>query len=160
MAKVVQGQQQVIVEPWWAKVKIVWIGLGAGLSWWLLTSLLKHYIVEPLTCRDLSTATACIDSFGVAGSISAIIVAILATLVLIRAFQPRPIVIALASAVLLWDLGSFLNGLSWWETLLWALFFYGATYVLFSWAARITSTAVSLVVAAVVVILIRLLLIL
>ncbi len=159
MAKVVQSQQQVIVEPWWGKVKILWIGLGAGLSWWVLTSLLKHYIVEPLACRDLATAAACVDSFGVAGSIAAIVVAILAMLLLIRAFQPRPIVIALSTAVLLWDLGAFINGLSWWETLLWALFFYGATYVLFSWAARITNTALSLVVAAVVVILIRLLLI-
>lgn len=160
MAKVVQSQQQVIVEPWWGKVKMLWIGLGAGLSWWILTSLLKHYIVEPLACRDLATATACVDSFGVAGSIAAIIVAILATLLLIRAFQPRPIVIALSAAVLLWDLGTFLSGLSWWETLLWSLFFYGVTYVLFTLVARITNTALSLVAAAVVVIVTRLLLIL
>lgn len=160
MAKVIQSQQQVIVEPWWGKAKIAWIGLGAGLSWWILTSILKQYVVEPLACRDLATATACVDSFGIAGSIAAIIVAILGVLVLIRAFQPRPIVIALSTAVLLWDLGAFLAGLVWWETLLWALFFYGVSYVLFQLTARITNTALSLVVAAVVVIVIRLLLIL
>ena len=159
MAKVVQSQQQVIVEPWWGRVKIVWIGLGAGLSWWILTSLLKHYVVEPLACRDLATAATCVDAFSVAGSIAAIIVAILATLLLIRAYQARPIVVALSTAVLLWDLGAFLSGLSWWETLLWALFFYGVTYVLFALVTRITNTALSLVAAAVVVIVIRLLLI-
>lgn len=159
MAKVIQSQQQVVVEPWWVKIKIVYIGLGLGLAWWVLTSLLKQYVVEPLACRDLATATACVDSFGVAGSIAAIIVAIIGAIILVRTLQPRPIVIALASAVLLWDLGSFLNGLSWWETMLWALFFYVASYVLFSLVARINNTALSLVAAAVVVIVIRLLLI-
>lgn len=159
MAKVVQSQQQVVVEPWWGRVKIIWIGLGAGLSWWILTSILKHYVIEPLACRDLASAAVCVDSFGVAGSIAAIIVAVLGVLVLIRAFQPRPIVIALSTAVLLWDLGAFLAGLSWGETLLWSLFFYGVTYVLFTLVARINNTALSLVSAAVVVILIRLLLI-
>ena len=160
MAQVVQSQQQVIVEPWWAKIKIVYIGFGLGLLWWVLTSLLKQYVVEPIACRDLATASACVDAFGVAGSIAAIVIAILGALALIRAVQPRPIVIALASAVLLWDLGTFLSGLSWWETLLWSLFIYLATYVLFSFAARITNTAWSLLTAAVVVLVIRVLLVL
>jgi hypothetical protein len=160
MAKIIQGQQQVIVEPWWGRARIVVIGLGLGLGWWILASILKQYIVEPLACRDLSTASACVDAFGVAGSIAAIIIAIAGVLILIRALQPRPIVIALATGVLLWDLGAFLNGLAWWETLLWSLFFYGASYVLFWLSARINSTALSLVSAAVVVIIIRLLLIL
>ncbi len=159
MAKVIQSQQQIVVEPWWVRIKIIYIGLGAGLTWWVLASLLKRYVVEPLACRDLSTATACVDSFGVAGSIAAILVAILGALLLVRAIQPRPIVIALATAVLLWDLGAFITGLSWWETLLWALFFYVITYVLFSLVARVQSTLASLVWAAVVVVAIRLLLI-
>ena len=160
MAKVIQSQQQVVVEPWWGKANIVFIGLGLGLVWWILTSILKAYVVEPLACRDLATATACVDSFGIAGSIAAIAVVILGVLILIKALQPRPIVIALATGVLLWDLGAFVNGLSWWETLLWALFFYGASYVLFQFAARVNSTAWSLVLAAIIVIVIRLLLIL
>ena len=158
MAKVVQVEERVIVQPWWGKLKIVWTGLGLGVLWWLLASLLKQYVVEPLACRDLATASACVDSFGVAGSVAAIIVAIIGALVLVRALQPRPIVIALASAVVLWTLGSYLSGLSWWETLLWAVFFYGVTYVLFSLVARIRNTVPALVVAVVIVIAIRLIL--
>lgn len=127
-----------------------------GLAWWVLTSLLKYYVVDPIACRDLSTATACVDSFGVAGSIAAILVAILGAYVLVRTLQPRPIVIAIASAVLLWDLGAFMNGLSWWEMLLWGLFFYAVTYTLFSMVARVRTIVASLVLAAVVVIVIRL----
>lgn len=160
MAKVVQSQQQVIVEPWWGKGKIVFIGLGLGLAWWVFTSILRHYVVEPLACRDLATAAACVDSLGVAGSIAAIIVGIIGVLILIRALQPRPIVIALATLVLLWDLGSFMSGLVWWETLLWGLFFYAASYALFWLVASLRGTAWSLVTAAVLVIVIRLLLVL
>lgn len=160
MARVIQTEQQVIVEPWWVKIRIVYIGLGLGLLWWVLASILKYYVVEPLACRDLSSAAACVDSFGVAGSIAAILVALVGAIVLVRALQPRPIVIAVATAVLLWDLGSFMNGLVWWETALWALFFYMTTYTLFSLVARVRSAVASLVWAAVVVILIRLILIL
>lgn len=161
MARVIQTeqQQQVIVEPWWVKIKIVYIGLGIGLAWWVVASLLKSYVVEPIACQNLNMASSCVDSFGVAGSIAAILVAVLGAYVLVRALQPRPIVIAAATAVLLWDLGVFMSGLSWWETLLWALFFYTLTYTLFSLVARVRTVVASLVLAAVVVIVIRLMLI-
>lgn len=160
MAKVVASQQQVIVEPWWVKIKIVYIGLGAGLLWWVLTSILRHYIIEPLACSDLNTAATCVNSFGVSGSIATVLVAIIGAYILVRAVQPRPIVIAIATAVLLWDLAAFLSGLAWWETAFWALSFYAATYALFSLVARVQNTLLSMVSAAVVVIVIRLLLIL
>lgn len=158
MAKLVQSQQQVIVEPWWEKVKIIPIGLSLGLIWWVLTSLLKHYIIEPIACRELASASACVNSFGLAGDIATVLVGILGVVVLIRTLQPRPIIIALSTAVVLWGLGTFMSALSWWETLLWSLFFYGASYVLFWLIARLNSTVASLVVAAVVAVVIRLLL--
>lgn len=157
MARIIQTeQQQVVVEPWWVKVKIVYIGLGLGLAWWVCMSILRHYVVEPLACSNLSMASACVDSLGVAGSISAILIGVLGAYLLVRWLQPRPIVIALSTAVLLWDLGYFLTGLAWWETILWSLFFYGLTYGLFSLVARVRGVVWSLVLAAIVVILIRL----
>lgn len=160
MAKVIQSQQQVLVEPWWVKGKIVYIGLGMGLLWWVLAAILRQYVVEPIACRDLSAATTCINSVNVSGSIAAIIVAVVGTWLLIRSIQPRPIVISLATAVLLWDLGALLNGLVWWVVLLWALFFYAASYGLFSMVARIKWVTWALVLAAVLVIAIRLIVIL
>lgn len=158
MAKVMQSQQQVIVEPWWAKGKIIYVGLGMGLLWWVLTSLLRHYVVEPIACRDVATATACVNAIGVAGSIATVLVAVLGTFLLVRYLQPRPIVITLASAVLLWDLGTLANGLAWWVVLLWGIFFYVACYVLFSMVARAKWLALAIATATVIVVVLRLLL--
>lgn len=160
MAKVVQSEQRVVAEPWWVKGQIVWIGLGAGLLWWVFTIILQHYVVEPIACRDLASATACVNASGVAGSIAAVFVAIIGTFALIRALQPRPIIIAAIAAVLLWDLGTLLNGLVWWEQILWALFIYAASYTLASVVARIRWIAISLLVALAVIAVIRLLLVL
>lgn len=159
MAKVILNEHSVVVEPWWVKGRIIYIGLGMGLLWWVLTAILRQYVVEPIACRDLSTATACVNSIGVSGSIAAVLVAVAGTLLLIRYLQPRPIIISVATAILLWDLGLLANGLAWWVTLLWALFFYTAAYGLFSMVARIQWLALALVLAGVLVVGIRLLLI-
>ncbi len=160
MAKVVQSQQQVIVEPWWVKGQIIYIGLGMGLLWWVLTAILRQYVVEPLACRDLSAAASCINAVGISGSIAAVLVAVLGTWLLIRYLQPRPIIISVATLILLWDLSSLVNGMTWWATLLAALFFYTASYGLFSMVARIRWMAWALTLAAVIVVGIRLLLVL
>ena len=160
MAKVIQSQQQIVVEPWWVKGRIVYIGLAMGLLWWILTAIIRQYVVEPIACRDLSTATACVNSIGVSGSIAAVLVAVAGTFLLVRYLQPRPIIIAVATMILLWDLGSMVNGLAWWVTLLWALFFYTASYGLFSMIARIQWLAAALTLAALIVVGIRLIIIL
>ncbi|OJU87584.1 hypothetical protein BGO17_01145 [Candidatus Saccharibacteria bacterium 49-20] len=160
MAKVVQSQQQVIVEPWWAKGQIIYIGLGMGLLWWVLTAILRQYVVEPIACRDLSAAASCINAVGISGSIAAVLVAVAGTWALIRYLQPRPIIISVATLILLWDLSSLVNGMTWWATLLAALFFYTASYGLFSMVARIRWMAWALTLAAVIVVGIRLLLVL
>lgn len=160
MAKVVQSQQQVIVEPWWVKGKIVYIGLGMGLLWWVLTAILRQYVVEPMACRDLSSAAACVNSIGVSGSIAAVLVAVAGTWMLINYLQPRPIIVAVATLVLLWDLATMMNGLVWWMTLLLGVLFYAASYSLFSMVSRVQWLALALTLAAIIVVGIRLLLVL
>lgn len=159
MAKVIESQQQVIVEPWWVRGQIIYIGLGMGLLWWILTAVLRQYIVEPIACRDLATASACVNSLSISGSIATVLVAVVGTWLLVKYLQPRPIIISAATLALLWDLGALLAGLSWWASLLWALFFYTASYGLFSMVARIRWFAWSLALAALLVVGIRLLLV-
>ena len=151
MAKVVQTQQQVIIEPWWLKIKIIGIGLGAGVLWWVLTVLFRQYIVEPLACRDLSTAAACVDSFSVSGSIATVLVAVIGLIFLVRFIQPRPIIIALSSAVALWNLGALVEGLAWWWSLLFSVVLYVISYTLFGLVARIPWLLWSIVLAVLIV---------
>ena len=160
MAKVIQNTPNVIVEPWWVKGYAAYIGIGMGVLWWVLTSLLNRYIVEPSACRDLTSAAACVNSFSVSGSVAAVVVAVVGTVLLVRYIQPRPIVISVATAILLWDLAALADGLSWWVVLLWAVVLYGVSYGLFALVAQLRSVAYSLLVAAFLVVGIRLILLL
>lgn len=158
MAKVIQNEQSIVVEPWWVKGNIVYIGLAMGLLWWVLTTILRYYVVEPIACRDLSTATACVNAIGVSGSIAAVLVTAVGTFLLVRFLQPRPIIITVATAALLWTLGGVMDGIAWYFTILWALFFYAASYGLFSLVARIKWLWAAIVTAFVIVVGVRLLL--
>ena len=160
MAKVITDERTVVVKPWWARVRIVFTGAVLGLIWWVSTVLIRTYIIEPVVCRDLSNAAACVDSFGVAGNIMTVVVAILGVFALIRTLQPRPIIIAVASAVVLWGLGQYLNGLVWYEAILWSVLLYAVTYILFGLVARIVWFPAAVITAIVIAAVIRILLVL
>ncbi len=157
MAKVIQNEQNIVAEPWWAKGKVAYIGLGIGLLWWVITALLRQYVVEPTACRDLSTATACINSMNVSGNVATILVALLGMYLLVRYAQSRPVVIALSSAAVLWGLGGLADGLVWYAALIGAVLLYGLSYGLFTLVARIRLPIVSILVALALVVAVRLL---
>jgi len=160
MARVIVDERTVVVKPWWARVRIVFTGAVLGLIWWVLATLIRIYIIEPMACRDLANAVTCVDSFGVAGNIATVIVAVLGAFALVRTLQPRPIIIAVAAAVVLWGLGQYLTGLSWYEAILWSVVLYAATYVLFGLVARIVWFPAAVITAIVTVVAIRILLVL
>lgn len=161
MAKVIVDEQKIVVKPWWERARVVFVGAGLGLCWWVVTALLSRYVVEPLGCRDLSNGAAtCTDSFGVAGNVAMVLIALLGTAVLVRGFYHRPLLITVASAAVLWGLGTFLTGLAWYEALLWSVVLYVAAYALFSLVARIKMLGWAIIIAAVIVLTIRLLLVL
>lgn len=160
MAQVIRDDQVVVVKPWWARVRIVFTGAGLGLVWWIFAVILKNYVIEPIACRDLSSAGACIDAIGVAGAIATVIIAIIGAFVLVKTLQPRPIIIAVAVAAVLWSLGYYISGLAWYESLLWAVLLYALTYSLFGLVARIVNLPIAIITAVVIALVIRILLVL
>lgn len=158
MAQVIVDERAVVVKPWWVRVRIVFTGAGLGLLWWIFTVVIKNYIIEPIACRDLSTAAACVDSLGVAGAIATVLVALIGAFVLVRTLQPRPIIIAAGVAILLWSLGYYVNGLDWYEAVLWGILLYALSYVLLGLIARIVWLPAAIITAAVVILVIRILL--
>lgn len=147
MAKVIQSDQRIVAEPWWGKIKSTYVGLGMGVAWWVLTALIRRYVVETLACRDLSAATTCVNALSVSGAIAAIVIAVLGTIALIRWAQPRPIVVSLATLVVLWGLGGLESGLSWYGALAGSVVLYGLSYTLFSLVTRIRGMLLSIIVA-------------
>lgn len=161
MAKViVEKEQTVVVQTWQPWVRVVVIGLAIGFVAWVLTSLLARYVIEPLTCRDVANAAMCLNAVPVAGNVSAIIAGLLGTLVLVRMGIARPIVLAIASAALLWDVAAWTAGLHWFETILWTILLYTLSYLLFAWIARYARLWVVLAVSILIVVIIRIALVL
>ncbi len=158
MAKVIASEHNTVAEPWWGKGKIVGLGLAAGISWWALTNILNKYVIEPFACRDLSLVDSCTGSLGTSGSIAAVLVAVLFAYVLVRALQPRPIIVTASALLLLWDLGLWTTGLGWLVTVLWAAGLYAVIYSLFSLVARMRVLWASALVALFIVVAIRLIL--
>lgn len=156
MAKVVVDNRNV-VAPWRSKLPLIGISAGAGLSWWALTGLITKYVIEPLACRDAATLTTCGDAPAIAGSVAAILVAIVALLAFAALRFPRPLFIAAGAAGLLWSLGLYTAGMIWWEALLWSVALYTLAYVLFSLVARIRAFWMSLTVLLVLIAAMRLL---
>ena len=73
---------------------------------------------------------------------------------------PRPLLITVASAVLLWDLAGWLTGLSWLESILYSVLLYALSYVMFSWFARYSRTVPVVIFTVFAVIIIRIIIIL
>ena len=135
MAKVI-ADQPVVVQTWQPWVRVGLIGAVVGIIFWILTIILTKYVVEPLACRQLMNAAVCINSTGLGGNIATIMAAILAVLILVRQNVTRPIILAVASAALLWDLSAWTQGLFWLESFAWALLLYAGSYLLFAYIAR------------------------
>lgn len=161
MAKVIVDKQERVVKPWWDQTRIIVIGAGLGLGWWVLAALLNRYVIEPLACRDISVnASACVDSYGVAGNVALILISLIGLIILIRGLHRFPVVISIASTALLWGLGGYLSGLSWIEALGWSVFLFAAVYGLFSLVTRLRVLGWVLIASLVIVVAIRLLLLL
>ncbi|HEU4830692.1 MAG TPA: hypothetical protein VFS65_00795 [Candidatus Saccharimonadales bacterium] len=156
MAKVVkeepQSQQVAILYPVW---KIALIGAGLGAIYWALTALISKYIIDPLFCRSVTDAAVCVNSTSVSGDIATVLVATLGIVVLLRLRVAQPLITAVASAVALWGLARWTDGLAWAEIVLWSAVLYALAYTLFSWIARYSRVAYVLIATILVIIIVR-----
>ena len=158
MAKVIIENAPVPQAVWQNWARVIGIGAAVGLVYWLLTMLIGRFIIEPLTCRDVVEAAACTEASVLAGKISTIIVATAAILTMVRVGVARPLIIAVASAALLWELSAVTLGLFWAEALAWSVLMYAASYALFGWIVRAWNAVVAIILAVIAVVGIRLLL--
>lgn len=156
MAKVVAKEVRVIAQPeWHAWLKMIGYGAAVGFLVYLVGIILGRYVVEPFMCRNVVDLATCVDPSLLAGRISAVLVAVGAIFGLVKLMVARPLVIAVASVVVLWDMSAWTAGLFWLEALAWSMTLYVLAYVLFAWIARHAHIVVSLVTAVVIAVAIR-----
>lgn len=121
------------VYSWW---RIALIGAALGILYWTLSFLVSHYIIDQLFCRSSVDALACSNSVNLSGNIATILVATIGIAVLIGLKVMRPLIIAAATAIVLWGLAGWTDGLAWGEIAFWSALLYSLSYVLFSWISR------------------------
>lgn len=115
------------------------VGLSMGFLFWGLTS-----IIGLIT-----------NSVDLAGGITTVIVATFSILLMVRLKMAQPLIIAAGSALALWGLAGWTNGLAVYEIILWSIVLYGIAYVLFSWITKINQVVPVLLLIALAIIFVR-----
>jgi hypothetical protein len=160
MAQVIITDQQVINTTWATWGRTILFGVVTGIVFWLLTLLIGRYIVEPLVCRQVVNAVMCTNATPLSGNIAAIIAGAISIVFMVRSNIARPIIIAVASVALLWDLAAWTVGLFWIEALVWSALLYGGTFALFSWITRYAVLWMAIALSLLIVLIIRIALVL
>jgi len=158
---IIEDQYQTIIRRTWDTWgRTIVLGAVVGLTYWVLTTLIGHYIVEPIACKSVTNAAACSNATPLAGNIAAVLVAALAVIGMVRLGIARPIIIAVGAGALLWDLGGWTLGLFWLEAIAWSVALYAIVFALFGWITRYATLLTSLIISLLIVLIIRIALVL
>lgn len=156
MAQVIIGENetQSIVGKYSIYMYLL-IGLVSGLAFWLISTLIGEYVINPLYCNTNLHSLTCANSVTIAGDISAIIVAIAGVVYMVNRRMTQPLLIALATTISIWGISAMTNGLPYFESIGWIILCYVLGYLLFSWITRYNRVAVVLALIAVSVVMVR-----
>ncbi|HEY8992296.1 MAG TPA: hypothetical protein VIM37_00415 [Candidatus Microsaccharimonas sp.] len=160
MAQVIITDQQAVAESYAMWVRTVVLGAVTGLIFWLLTIIVARYVIDPIVCGRFFNAALCTDSTPLSGNIATILAATVGVISMVRISAARPIIVAIASAALLWDLAAWTDGLFWLEAVAWSVILYALVYALFSWITRYAALWVTILVSLLIVVIIRIALVL
>lgn len=129
------------------------LGLVIGALAWLITEYGAKILFEPMLCGG---AQSC-DAAGAASTAASLMAAIAGIVGLIQIGIYRPIIVVIASAICLWDVGVWVSGLFWPEALLWTALLYGICYLTFTWLVRPRRPIIFLSLIILLILLVRLL---
>lgn len=122
---------------WW---QIALTGAAVGALYFIVTYLVGHFLIEPLYCGPNLNVVNCSNSVGISGNIATIIVAAVGLGIMVSLRVVRPIIVVVATGLLLWGLSVWTAGLGWGEIVAWGALLYGLAYVTFAWICRYNQT--------------------
>lgn len=137
-------------------IKVIGLGLVAGLLVPALTTLLTKFFIEPVFCNAGSdTFSICSSGGVVANHIAAILVAFGAFALLTHWGIYRALLLAIAATIAMWGLQKYASPLTtgyWLEYYLFSALLYALAFAVFYWLLRIRNFAFSLLLTVAVVI--------
>lgn len=158
MAEVVvaEGDSKIALFSRRSIITVAIIGALVGIVTWLLVLILERFLLEPLFCNSTSSFSVCSNAGSIASNIATVFAAVFGIFALVRYGYFRPLVIAIASACVLWGLVPALGGVAWYEKAIWIVLVSALTYVTFAWLTRYRRFAIMLVAVIIAVIVVRL----
>lgn len=146
---VAESKPAVIDQDIRTSLRIALVGAIVGVAAWGLTFLLERFVLNALFCGD-QAAEACVNITTYAGNISAIVVAIIGVVALVKMGVYRPLLIALGAIISLWGLAAWLQPLGFVEQLAWTVVLYVLLYSVYAWIARVRNVVAVLVIFGVI----------
>ena len=137
-------------------VSVFLIGALVGLLGWLLTLAVSSWVLTPVFCRSLDTASVCAGVNVSSWIVAHIMVSAVGLLLLLRANTFRPLLVVIAALATLWTVGVPFITHVWWVGLLWQTGLFAVAYALYAWLAALEKFIVSAILIIIIVILMRL----
>jgi hypothetical protein len=137
---------------WW---QIAATGLGIGALYFILTSLIGHFVIDALYCGSSLNAANCSNSVSLSGNIATILVGTIGLGIMVSLRVVRPIIVAILAAISLWGLSVWTVGMSWGEVVIVSAILYAIAYLVFAWICRYTETIPVIIVSILVAVMAR-----
>ncbi|RYF28831.1 MAG: hypothetical protein EOO17_03880 [Chloroflexi bacterium] len=138
-------------------VQVALLGVILGAISWLVTLLLGRFVLDAIFCANESTTGICLNTNVIAGNIAIVFSAIGGVLGLVRLGVYRPMLVAIAAAIVLWGIAGWVDGLMWYESLVWTILIYALSYAALTWLVRPRTFLIAIILVLVVVIAARIL---
>lgn len=161
MAKVIEAvepQSAWATMSWRALISIGLIGVLIGVVTYALYLVLLHLVFEPIMCRDSVALVRCGSKESVSSGVAIVLASMVGLVFLVRERVYRPLLVILAVALAMWGLFVAVASLPWLTATLIVAITFALCYMLFAWLVQPNSLAISLILATLAVVAVRLVL--
>lgn len=143
-------------------IKVLLLGAAVGLLIPLVSFLLERFFIEPVFCRSANSFGMCATGGLTAYYIATGVISIIAIILLANWQVFRPLLIAVGAAAALWGFKRYIGDMASQSAIEYYLFSaitFGLLYLLFYWIMRIRPFIISVILAILLVVVVRLVLI-
>ena len=144
----------IVLMPLRELMATIAVGVGVGLLVALVAYLMNTFVFGVVLCRPQSSAE-CGQAPHYAAIVAMIVGAIAGVVALARLRVYRPLLIVIAATIALWGVSAMLSGITWYWSLAALAVIFGLVYGLFSWASRLRSFILAVVIVVVLIVAIR-----